>query len=168
MKILLLLLLISMVCLTGCASVTADPAPVTVYVTQNQTVVVIHEVEIIREVEIPVIKTEYIEIKEEKSLPTLAQVKEFILSDNTSSKVYLNGIYECRHFATDVNNNAEIAGLKCAFVILCFRTYQHAVVAFETSDIGLIFIEPQSDAAIYPKVGEWYHDQEILEILICW
>jgi len=119
-----------LIALTGCSTVINNPPETdyaekveykTVVVIKEVEVPVVKEVEIIREVEIPTVITEYIEIEKNNSLPTLEQVREFILSDKTSSKVYLNGIYECRHFATDVNNNAEIAGFKCAFVILCFQ-----------------------------------------------
>jgi hypothetical protein len=56
----------------------------------------------------------------------------------------------------------------CGFVLLCFDQGQHAVVAFNTTDRGLIYIEPQTDAAIEPKVGEKYEGKEIKEILIAW
>jgi hypothetical protein len=59
-------------------------------------------------------------------------------------------------------------GLVCGFVLLCFDQGQHAVVAFNTTDRGLIYIEPQTDAAIEPKVGGKYEGKEIKEILIAW
>jgi hypothetical protein len=100
--------------------------------------------------------------------PTFQEVKNFILKDPTSRNAFVLNKYECRHFATDVNNNAEAAGLRCAFVLLCYKNGQHAVVAFDTTDRGMIYIEPQTDAAIQPKVGGIYQDQEIIEILVSW
>ena len=100
--------------------------------------------------------------------PTFEEVKDFILKDTTSHKPFVINKYECRHFATDVNNNAEAAGIRCAFILLCYRNGQHAVVAFETTDRGMIYIEPQTDAAIQPEVGGQYQNQEIVEILISW
>ncbi len=76
--------------------------------------------------------------------------------------------YECRHFATEVDNNAEAAGLRCGFVLLCYENYQHAVVAFETTDRGMVYIEPQTDVAIEVEVGGMYQGEEIEEILIAW
>jgi hypothetical protein len=105
---------------------------------------------------------------EELRNPTFKEMKEFILKDTTSQKPFITNKYECRHFATDVNNNADAAGLRCAFALLCYTNGQHAVVAFETTDRGLIFIEPQTDAAIQPKVGGWYQGQQIVEILVSW
>ncbi len=100
--------------------------------------------------------------------PAFAEVRDFILDDKTSRNKFVLNQYECRHFATDVNNNAEAAGIRCAFVLLCYRVGQHAVVAFETTDRGLVYIEPQTDAAIHPEVGGKYQNQDIIEILVCW
>jgi len=69
--------------------------------------------------------------------PTFQEVKDFILGDSTSRNEFVLNQYECRHFATEVNNNAEAKGLRCAFILLCFDRGQHAVVAFDTTDRGL-------------------------------
>jgi len=100
--------------------------------------------------------------------PTFDEMRTFLLDDLTSRNEFILNEYECRHFATEVNNNAEAAGIRCAFILLCYRVGQHAVVAFETTDRGLVYIEPQTDAAIHPLVGGIYQGQEIIEILICW
>lgn len=100
--------------------------------------------------------------------PTFQELKDFILSDPTSRNKYVLNQYECRHFATDVNNNAEAEGLRSAFVLIGYDRGQHAVVAFVTSDRGLVYIEPQTNARIQPKVGGRYQGREIKEILIAW
>jgi hypothetical protein len=100
--------------------------------------------------------------------PTFEEMKDFILKDSTNHHEYIVNKYECRHFATDVDNNAKAAGWRCGFALLCYAQGQHSVVAFITIDRGLIFIEPQTDMAIDAKVGGTYQGQEILEILIAW
>jgi len=100
--------------------------------------------------------------------PTFQELRDFILGDPTSRNEFVLNQYECRHFATEVNNNAEAEGLRCAFVLLCFDRGQHAVIAFDTTDRGLVYIEPQTDAAIHPEVGGKYQEKEIKEILIAW
>ena len=100
--------------------------------------------------------------------PTFQELRDFILKDRANRNEFVLNQYECRHFATDVNNNAEAKGLRCAFVLLCFDRGQHAVVAFDTTDRGLVYIEPQTDAAIHPEVGGKYQGKEIKEILIAW
>ena len=100
--------------------------------------------------------------------PTFQELRNFILRDPTSRNQFALNQYECRHFATEVNNNAEAEGLRCAFVLLCYDRGQHSVVVFDTTDRGLVYIEPQTDAAIHPEVGGKYQEKEIKEILIAW
>ena len=100
--------------------------------------------------------------------PTFQELRDFILRDPTNRNKFILNQYECRHFATEVNNNAEAEGLRCAFVLLCFERGQHAVVAFDTTDRGLVYIEPQTDARIHPEVGGKYQAKKIIEILIAW
>jgi len=98
--------------------------------------------------------------------PTFKELRDFILQDPTNRNKFDLNQYECRHFAAQVNNNAEAEGLRCAFVLLCFDRGQHAVVAFDTTDRGLVYIEPQTDARIHPEVGSKYQGKEIIEVLI--
>lgn len=100
--------------------------------------------------------------------PTFQELKDFILRDPINCNKFVLNKYECRHFATEVDNNAEAEGLRCAFVLLCYERGQHAVVAFDTTDQGLVYIEPQTDARIHPEVGGKYQKQKIKEILIAW
>ena len=100
--------------------------------------------------------------------PTFRELRDFILRDPTSRNEFVLNKYECRHFATEVCNNAEAEGLRCAFVLLGFERGQHAVVAFDTTDRGLVYIETQTDARIHPEVGGKYQGKEIKEILIAW
>lgn len=100
--------------------------------------------------------------------PSFEELKTFIRADLTSQNEFVLYEYECRHFATEVNNNAEAAGFRCAIVLICYERGQHAVVAFETTDRDLVYIEPQTDAVIRPEVGGSYQGMEIKEILTAW
>jgi hypothetical protein len=100
--------------------------------------------------------------------PTYQEMKDFLANDPTSEKEYVAGLFECRHFATEVDNNAKAAGWQCGFALLCYANGQHAVVAFNTSDMGIIFVEPQTDGVIDVAVGGTYQNQTIIEILIAW
>lgn len=100
--------------------------------------------------------------------PTFQELRDFILRDPTNRSEFILNQYECRHFATEVNNNAEAEGLRCGFALVCFEQGQHSVVAFDTTDRGLVYIEPQTDAAIHPEVSGKYQGKEIKEILIAW
>ena len=65
--------------------------------------------------------------------------------------------YSCSHFARDVCNNAELAGLRCAFVSLRYPERGHAIVAFNTIDEGLVYFDPQHDELVRPVIGKLYY-----------
>ena len=100
--------------------------------------------------------------------PTFEELKKFVLADTTHRHPFVPNEYECRNFATDMVNNAVREGLMAGFVLICYNQGQHAVVAFNTSDRGLIYIEPQTNAAIDVKVGGTYQGLIIKQILIAW
>jgi hypothetical protein len=77
--------------------------------------------------------------------PTWQQLRRFLISDKTDSELYRPGLYECGHFAAEVYNNAEAAGINAAFVAVFFSDEMdgHAVNAFTTVDKGLIYIDCQ-------------------------
>jgi hypothetical protein len=100
--------------------------------------------------------------------PTFNEIRSFVIADQTSRNEWQENVYECRHFAADLCHNAREAGWDCALVLLCFDKEQHAVVAFNTSDRGLIYLEPGNDAIIYPQVSGTYQGKEIKEILVFW
>ncbi len=89
--------------------------------------------------------------------PTYQEMKAFIAQDTTSSKTYVKDEYVCTDFAAAVNNNAEAYGIRCAVVDIFYPDgYGHTIVAFETTDRGLIFIEPQFDREVSVVVGKSY------------
>ena len=77
--------------------------------------------------------------------PTWQELYDFLIADMTDSKYYKPGIYECGHFAEDVHNNAEAAGIRTAWVGVWFvdELVGHAINAFYTIDHGLIYIDCQ-------------------------
>jgi hypothetical protein len=116
----------------------------------------------------------------ELSNPTHKEMKEFLARDKTDSNLYVVGEYVCSDFAAQLNNNAEANGIRVAYVRIRSEKWSHAVVAFETVDRGLIFIEPQSDreaALVTGKPFPWYlvgttrpmsYWDPIVEIQIIW
>ncbi len=96
----------------------------------------------------------------------------------------MEDIYVCSHFARDVCNNAENEGLRCAFVEIRYPDGGHSIIAFNTTDEGLIYFEPQSDEIVKPVVGKRYYkcietkpgyryekppyDDTIVDILVIW
>ena len=88
--------------------------------------------------------------------PTYSEMIAFLAADKTDSEAYIDGHYVCFDYAADVNNNADAAGIQAAYVRLRSSDWGHAVVAFDTIDRGLIYIEPQSDAEVKLVTGQPY------------
>ena len=119
--------------------------------------------------------------------PTYKEVITFLREDKTDKNKYIEdtyGVYVCSHFARDVDNNAEEAGLRCAFVELRYPEGGHAIIAFDTIDEGLAYFDAITDERVKPVVGKRYyqcvepkpgyyyekpaHDDTIMDILVIW
>jgi len=97
--------------------------------------------------------------------PTYEEAKDFILNDNTSDNIdeYDEIFYNCVHFSKDVNDNAEKQGLICGYVVVNIQNdFPHAVVAFNTTDKGIVFFEPQTDEEVDLTKGSDYWTQCII------
>jgi len=93
--------------------------------------------------------------------PTYKEVISFLRQDKTDRNEYIEdtyGVYVCSHFARDVGNNAEEAGLRSAFIELRYLDKGHAIVAFDTVDEGLVYFEPRTDERVRPVVGKRYYE----------
>lgn len=96
--------------------------------------------------------------------PTYFEMRSFLLTDRTSTTVYDLDDNNCMDYSTIVVNNAEAVGIRAAIVLLTYEplngveTTDHSIVAFDTTDRGLVFVEPQSDETAYPTVGIRYRD----------
>jgi len=91
--------------------------------------------------------------------PSYAEVMAFLIRDKTNLRAYDIDRYNCIHYCADVNNNAEAEGVRCAFVVLEYieEIADHTIIAFNTTDRGLVYFEPQSDEVANPVVGKrWY------------
>ncbi len=89
--------------------------------------------------------------------PTYQEMKTFLAQDPTNQNSYEESKYVCVDFAATVNNNAEAKGIRCAVVDIFYpNDYGHTIVAFETTDRGLIYVEPQFDQEVQLVVGRSY------------
>lgn len=116
--------------------------------------------------------------------PTYKQVIDFLGADKTNENKFDDDTYVCSHFARDVCNNAEDAGLRCALVVINYQDSGHTIIAFDAIDEGLVYYEPQTDERVRPVVGKRFYqcvepkpgyyypapdyDDTIKEILIIW
>lgn len=99
--------------------------------------------------------------------PTYQEMKDFLRRDTTDRRYY-TGRYDCENFASDVCNNAEAEGIRAAVVRLEYKKTAHKIVAFETTDKGLIFIEPQEDKEVRIEVGIKYWGDTITRFIVTW
>lgn len=91
--------------------------------------------------------------------PTYQEAMNFITQDPTDKNAYVPETYTCFHFTADVKNNALKVGYRCGFVYIRFPDSAHAIVCFNTTDRGLVFIEPQDDGIMTLMIGQPYWDR---------
>ena len=74
---------------------------------------------------------------------SFAELKSFILKDNTDDETYIPDVRTCGDFAEALHNNAERAGIRAAFVAIKFQdgSYPHALDGFRTTDRGLVYVD---------------------------
>jgi len=109
--------------------------------------------------------------------PTYTEAITFMTLDQTDQHEYDDETYTCWNYVADFKNNAFEVGYRCGDVAIEFPDSAHAIVCFNTTDYGIIFIEPQSDEIVNPKIGEQYwdrtqyeplYDDTIVRIFIIW
>ena len=95
--------------------------------------------------------------------PTHDEAMDFIKNDETDKNSYDDNYYNCGHFSRDFNNEAEQNGLICAYVEISLNgSVPHAIVAFNTTDQGLVFIEPQTDEIVNLQINLDYWNECII------
>jgi hypothetical protein len=98
---------------------------------------------------------------------TYKEVVEFLKEDKTSNIKYTND-FDCMAFARIVRENANNKNIRCAIVVFDLtgtKEISHAVNAFETSDRGVVYFDPQTDGQRYKiEVGGYYVLSEIYKI----
>jgi hypothetical protein len=111
--------------------------------------------------------------------PTYKEMKDFLAADKSDQSKYIENSHTCTDYTTEVNNNAEAAGIRCASVYIIYGLTGHSIVAFNTKDRGLVFVEPQFDKEVKLTIGKSYArengfvkpddlDDTIIRYLIMW
>jgi len=85
--------------------------------------------------------------------PSMLEVHDFITTDKTDENV-MTDEYMCRHIVIDFMKNAIEEGYLCYYVTIQFQGGGHAMVAFNTTDGGLVYVEPQTDDIVEPLIGQ--------------
>jgi hypothetical protein len=95
--------------------------------------------------------------------PTYRELKSFIAADRTDENEYIVDSYVCEDFSADVKVHAMQQKIRCAYVSIRFiGDKAHAIVAFNTTDKGIVYIEPQSDEEVNLQAGKHYWQQCVI------
>lgn len=99
--------------------------------------------------------------------PTYNEVISFLGEDTTDDNIYKNwyeaGLnyteyYVCVHFSKDLVHSAFLKRMNCYIVTMLlfdgYDFYGHVIVCFNTTDSGIIFVEPQNDLTFF-NLEEW-------------
>lgn len=85
--------------------------------------------------------------------PTYRQMTDFLASDTTNSLVYHDPTFTCVDFAATLSKDAYKLGYRCFTVDLAFGSYGHMINAFNTTDRGFVYVEPQLDSVVQVSIG---------------
>jgi hypothetical protein len=91
--------------------------------------------------------------------PSYQEMLNFLNLDKTDENQYDANDYNCYDFTRDLCNNASAAGIRIGDVYLEFLDSAHALVCFNTTDRGLVFVEPQTDQPVTLEIGQPYFDR---------
>jgi len=93
--------------------------------------------------------------------PTYSEVMSFVADNQIDKNPYVIGTYTCWNFAADFKSDTFEAGYRCGLVYLGFPDDAHTIICFDTVDMGVIYIEPQTDEFVSIIVGQPYWDRTI-------
>jgi len=92
--------------------------------------------------------------------PTLKILREFINDDNTDGRIYDADTFDCTSFSNMFIDHFRKKGFYSCLVEIDFDdNTAHNLVAVNTSDMGIIYVEPQTDKMFYSlNIGDDYCD----------
>ena len=94
--------------------------------------------------------------------PSWDELVTFLASDDTDEHDYIYGAFVCADFAEMLHNNAETFGIRAAYVLIDLSGYSdpynygipsntgHALNAFSTTDMGLVYIDCTGTSSYFP------------------
>jgi hypothetical protein len=89
--------------------------------------------------------------------PSLQILKDFIKEDDTDKMQYVEGKFECSDFSYRFMMNFLKKGYFSCVAYVESEDRAHAIVVVNTTDAGIVYVEPQYDKIIYDlEVGDNY------------
>jgi len=90
--------------------------------------------------------------------PNYDELTTFLKYDKTN-KIEYNETFDCENFASTLKTNAFAKGYHCFTVYIEFTESAHTLNAFNTTDMGFLYIEPQTDDIVTVKLNKAYWDR---------
>jgi len=102
--------------------------------------------------------------------PTYSELIVFLFVDETNQQLFIKGSYVCSDFARDLMVNASRFNIRSAYVEVFYGGLGpgHAMVAFNTSDQRVVFVEPQSDDIVDLSIGYVDDDRVVKAFYVTW
>ena len=92
---------------------------------------------------------------------SFAELKSFILEDDTDEETYVPGVRMCGAFAETLHDNAERAGIRAAWVGVDFEddSIGHALNGFQTTDRGFVYIDCTGEGLRPVTSEQWLYKE---------
>ncbi|MEM3467071.1 MAG: hypothetical protein QW566_11425 [Candidatus Jordarchaeales archaeon] len=100
--------------------------------------------------------------------PTYGEVEDFVKLDKTDELRYSPEGYTFLDLAAKFKANAMTSGFRCGLTIFLIDNGVAALNCFNTTDKGMVYIEPWSDRIFTVRPGEFYGSGKVLKITIIW
>jgi hypothetical protein len=103
---------------------------------------------------------------EDADNPSYDELIAFIYADDTNTLPYIKGgpeAFVCSDFAETLHNNAEAAGIRAGWVGIDYAndSIGHAVNVFETTDMGLVFIDCTGELVKTWDTDHYVYESEV-------
>jgi hypothetical protein len=98
--------------------------------------------------------------------PSFSQVADFIEKDKTNEKEYVKDEYTCVDFSNELIKNAAQNGIfGCQVYVSYDDGMSHSLVAFNTHDRGVVYVNPQFDEIV--DIDSYMEEENVLWISGC-
>lgn len=89
---------------------------------------------------------------------TKSELLKFLKNDKTD-KIEHNETFDCENYAAVLKQNAFNKGYQCYIVLIEFEESAHVLNAFNTTDKGFLYVEPQTDDIVDVRLHSSYWDR---------
>jgi len=100
--------------------------------------------------------------------PAYSEVEDFVKRDKTDELRFSPEGYTFLDLAAKFKANAMASGFRCGLAVFLLDNGVAALNCFNTTDEGMVYVEPWSDRIFTVKPGDFYGAGKVLKITIVW